>query len=157
MQAGSSQRSPRARATRRRIGVVILLTGSSLAAFLVLFPSGWVINRLNVQIWWFLRQNTPLPQAMTPEQLAEVWNVVMFVPLGLGLTLILPRWWWAGVLCGLSITIELLQFLVLSTRHPDIGDVVMNTAGGVLGVVVGTLITRWCEKRSNQSIDSPHA
>lgn len=135
----------------------MLLTGSVVAAFLVLYPSGWMINRLNVHIWWFLRQHSFLPQTTTPEQLAEVWNVVMFVPLGLGLALIRPRWWWAVLLCGLSVTIELLQFFFLAARHPDIVDVVLNTMGGALGVVIGLLLARWCEKRSNRSVDSPHA
>lgn len=128
-----------------------------MAALLVFFPSGWTINRLNVQIWWFLLQNTPMTAAVTPEHLAEVWNVVMFVPLGLGLALILPRWWWALVLIAVSVSIETVQYFFYSTRHADFIDVIMNSAGGFAGVLAGLAITHWCENRSAGSIDSHHA
>lgn len=157
MDARSAGQFSRSAATRRRIGIAFLLCGSSIAALLVLFPSGWAINRLNVHIWSVLRENTPLPQTVTPEHLADLWNAVMFFPLGLGLALVHPRWWWAAVLLALSTAIELFQFFFLAARQADVVDVIMNTAGAGIGVVSGILIARWCENRSNLQIDSPHA
>lgn len=142
---------------RRTTGLIILGAGAAVTAVLVLFPSGWVINRINVQIWWFLLQNTPMTKATTPEDLAEVWNIVMFVPLGLGLALTFPRWWWMLVLFGVSVGIETIQYLFFEARHADALDVVMNTTGGVVGVTIALFYERWCQKRSNQSIDSTHA
>lgn len=141
---------------RRHLGTWILGTSLSVTAVLVFFPSGWIINRLNVRIWWLLRKNTPLSSQIIPEDLAFLWNVVMFIPLGIGLALVAPRWWWAIVLCVSSIGIEMIQ-LLLPSRNSDVMDVVMNTSGGTLGVVSTLLVLRWCDKSSNESIDSPHA
>lgn len=70
-------------------------------------------------------------------------NVVMFVPLGL-----LVRAWGGrfrhAVLGGfvLSLAIETVQLLFLSSRVADVRDVVSNTAGAALGVGVAALIAR---------------
>ncbi|MGW6132166.1 VanZ family protein [Cellulomonas sp. NPDC055163] len=68
-------------------------------------------------------------------------NVVMFVPFGVlvGLLVRPARAWWARVVAGglvLSAGIETAQLLFLPTRVPTVQDVVMNTLGAVLGVVV---------------------
>ncbi|MCT2086302.1 VanZ family protein [Microbacterium enclense] len=70
-------------------------------------------------------------------------NVIMFVPLGL-----LVRAWGGGfrhaVLGGfvLSLAIETVQLLFLSSRVADVRDVVANTVGAALGVGAAALIAR---------------
>lgn len=146
----------RAATVRRAVGAAILLGGAAVVAVLVLFPSGWAINRLNVSIWWWLRSHSLIPDATTPEQMDATWNIVLFVPLGLGLTLLYPRWWWAAVLVVVSVLVEGAQFLFLEQRTPEALDIALNAAGGAIGTGVGIIVARLCEKRTTPSIDSSH-
>lgn len=74
-------------------------------------------------------------------------NVAFFVPLGMALALLLPlRWAPASVLlsAGVSLAVETAQS-VIPGRVPDVGDVVANTGGALIGtvvVVVLRLLTR---------------
>ena len=70
-----------------------------------------------------------------PEMLA---NVALFVPFGVYVGLLAPRsrWWRAGVAAAaLSVVFETLQF-VLAVGSSDVTDVILNTAGAVLGIAV---------------------
>lgn len=79
-------------------------------------------------------------------------NVIMFLPLGV-LFVAWRRPWWQGVLAGVGISssIETVQLLFLPTRVADVRDVVANTLGAAIGVVVASLISR----RINRS-QEPH-
>jgi hypothetical protein len=61
-------------------------------------------------------------------------NVLLFVPLGIGLSL-LERSDRRAILamCALSIAIETAQFFVIPGRDSTLGDVLANTLGGALG------------------------
>jgi len=79
-------------------------------------------------------------QGLLVEGIVEsVANVALFVPLGAALAL---REWsirrvalYAGVLSAL---IEGAQLLVISGRTASVGDVLLNTLGGVLGAMAMT-------------------
>ena len=74
-----------------------------------------------------------------------LWNVLLFVPLGIGLTL---YEWRSGrvVVAGflLSIGIESLQLGIVPGRDPTINDVLANTAGALLGI--------WVTKRRDDGL-----
>ncbi|WP_258724167.1 VanZ family protein [Cellulomonas sp. NS3] len=88
-------------------------------------------------------------------------NVVMFGPFGVlvGLLVRPARAWWARVVAGglvLSAGIETAQLLFLPTRVPTVQDVVMNTLGAALGVVVLVVGHRlWLARRARRSAGSP--
>jgi len=66
-------------------------------------------------------------------------NVVMFVPFGvLGGLLVSRRHRWAvlAVGCAVSAAIETSQLLFLPTRVATVQDVVMNTLGAAIGLLV---------------------
>ena len=68
--------------------------------------------------------------------LEVVVNLLLFVPFGLYLGLLVPasRWWaLAGVVAGSSVALEVAQF-VLGVGRSDATDVVVNTAGGLVGL-----------------------
>ena len=70
-------------------------------------------------------------------------NIAMFVPLGLLFVLVLGRRrWWLAMLIGiaLTVTIELSQ-LGIPGRVSDPRDVLANSLGAMLGVVVALLVT----------------
>jgi glycopeptide antibiotics resistance protein len=64
-----------------------------------------------------------------------VANAVVFVPFGVYLALLAPRWpWWkaASAAAGFSVALELAQF-VLATGKTDVTDILMNAVGGLIG------------------------
>lgn len=70
-------------------------------------------------------------------------NVAMFVPLGVIAVLWFGvRGWWTAPLlgAGLSLAIETLQALLLDTRVPDVRDLVANTGGAVIGMLLMLLL-----------------
>lgn len=70
-------------------------------------------------------------------------NVAMFFPIGLFLVLLFGRrlWWLAMALgCGITFVIETAQ-LFIPTRVSDPRDLVANSAGAILGVLIGLLLT----------------
>ncbi|WP_456785713.1 VanZ family protein [Cellulomonas sp. P5_C5] len=87
-----------------------------------------------------------------------VVNVALFVPLGLYLGLLAPSWrWWkvAGAAAAVSLGLEVAQY-VLAVGSSDLTDVVVNTAGALvglgllatarrrLGARTGAVLTRVC-------------
>lgn len=70
-------------------------------------------------------------------------NVVFFVPFGFFVLLLFgARAWWVGMLGGFlaSCAIETVQALFLPARFASVDDVVANTSGAVLGVLVGVVV-----------------
>src|SRR3954447_10886292 len=68
-------------------------------------------------------------------------NLVLFVPFGVYLGLLRPCWpWWraGAAVAGTSLLLEITQF-ILATGSTDATDVVVNTAGGLLGLRLLTL------------------
>jgi len=68
--------------------------------------------------------------------LEVVVNLLLFIPFGLYLGLLAPaRPWWAhlGVVAGVSLALEVAQY-VLAVGRSDSTDVVVNTAGGLVGL-----------------------
>jgi glycopeptide antibiotics resistance protein len=77
-------------------------------------------------------------------------NVIFFIPFGLFLGVLAPRWhWWkhAGVFVAASLLFEITQHL-LSVGSFDITDVISNTAGGMLGLGLVSLARRRLGERS---------
>ncbi|MCC2032698.1 VanZ family protein [Microbacterium allomyrinae] len=73
-----------------------------------------------------------------------VINLLLFVPFGVYLGLLAPSWaWWkaGGVLVGASLVLEVTQHL-LSTGSFDTTDLIVNTAGGLVGLGLLTLVRR---------------
>jgi hypothetical protein len=71
-------------------------------------------------------------------------NVLLFVPLGAGLALAGVRRRLAIALCvALTLTVETLQIAVITGRDANVGDVMMNSLGGALGVALVTTWRRW--------------
>jgi hypothetical protein len=78
-----------------------------------------------------------------------VLNVVLFVPLGIGLALygIRRNSVVIGV-CILSAAIEIAQFLLIPGRDSTVGDVITNTVGGAIGFVIARYATIWTRPTS---------
>lgn len=80
---------------------------------------------------------------LTYEFLEAAANVALFIPLGFVAARILSprRWWLAVLLCiVLSAAGELAQDLYLSERIGNARDVILNSAGALIGVVLALLL-----------------
>jgi len=74
-----------------------------------------------------------------------VANVLLFVPFGVALGLRFPRSqrWRLVIIClALSASVELVQLVGHIGRSADVTDVLMNTTGGTLGLLLATAILR---------------
>lgn len=72
------------------------------------------------------------------EGVERVGNVLLFIPLGLLLAAALPRMspWLVWALCTLaSLAVEVVQ-VVLPDRQPTLTDVLTNSAGAAVGVLL---------------------
>ncbi|MFI2753238.1 VanZ family protein [Cellulomonas sp. P22] len=101
-------------------------------------------------IGWLAARGAPV----TYDGVEAVSNVLMFVPFGVlaGLLVARGRWWVvlaAG--CATSVAIETAQRLFLPTRVPTAQDVVLNTAGTAVGLVLLAAGLRWWSARAARS------
>jgi VanZ family protein len=86
-------------------------------------------------------------------------NVGLFVPVGVFLVLLFgARFWWVAAIAGFALTsaIETAQRSIPG-RVPDERDVVANTAGALIGVVLALVLTfpdtvrRWRARRAREA------
>jgi glycopeptide antibiotics resistance protein len=71
-------------------------------------------------------------------------NIAIFIPFGVYLGLLAPKWrWWGalGVIAGTSVLVEIAQY-VLAAGRSDITDVTDNALGGLLGIVLVIVLRR---------------
>jgi VanZ family protein len=91
-----------------------------------------------------LRRHWPaLADRVTYDHVEFTANIVMFVPIGLFLVLLLGRrLWWLAVLACVAMTgvIETAQRFIPG-RVSDVRDLLSNSIGGCLGVVVALIVT----------------
>ena len=79
-----------------------------------------------------------------------VANLALFVPFGVYLGLLAPSWpWWkvAGAAAAASLGLEVAQY-VLAVGSSDLTDVVVNTAGGLVGLGLLALARRRLRART---------
>ncbi len=132
----------RADLTRRHPGIltILVLYAAAVLAITVfpitLYPDGYWAG----EPWWTVIHWIPF----YVDAPSMVLNVIMTVPFGVLLPLLWPR---TGTVrriaawsCGASLTIELTQFvlgLTLNSRRTvDVNDLIANTAGAVLGLIM---------------------
>jgi len=113
----------------RWIGIGLVVASAVLIGAVTLTPTE--------QEWW----NPVSEDLVDPDVPNLVLNVILFVPLGIGLSLSGLRAA-PAVLCAFAATIgiEALQIEVIAGRDSSIGDAVANTLGAAIGVRVAR---RW--------------
>lgn len=86
---------------------------------------------------------------MTYDRVEFLANIAMFVPVGLFLLLMVgSRLWWVAGLAGFALTsaIETAQ-LSIPGRISDERDIVANTAGALIGILLGLVVTYPASRR----------
>ena len=97
-----------------------------------------------------LRAVTAVFPVATYERIEFGANVVMFVPLGLLLTMLLPqaRWLVLPIAFVATVTLESGQAIALSARTPSVLDIIANTAWACLGMLVAAFIELLARSRT---------
>lgn len=126
------------RPTRRtRWIVALLVVYAMLVAVVVLTPVSYAAIVHAIGEW--LRDSMGLDWFGTG-WIEFVANIVMFVPLGLLLTLLTRRHWFGMILAlALSVAAELAQ-IVVPSRQPSLRDVVANVLGAAAGAAIAWAI-----------------
>jgi glycopeptide antibiotics resistance protein len=97
-----------------------------------------------------------VPQWFGYHKLEFSANIVMFIPLGFLITLLLPAkvWWLALIICpALSGAIELTQGALLSARFASWGDVLSNSIGAIVGILIAVIIRALVYHRDQKLIE----
>ena len=165
MAAGSSrgaQRGDAGRAPARlprwlvALALLVLLAVPAAGGLLLLTSDGWAVNRANVAVWQATVVPLGLGGTVSPEDFAVLANVLLFVPVFAALAVLVPSWWWVLGAAAVSGAVELHQ-LSLGTREASIGDVLANTAGAALGVLLGRAVRRAVPARARLRASGPAA
>ena len=92
----------------------------------------------------FLALVTRLFPVLTYARIEFGANILLFIPLGILLTVLVPRARWIVLPIALvaTVTIESIQALVLDQRTPSILDIIANTTGACVGMLMVVLIER---------------
>ena len=120
-----------------RYSVVLLLVEYIFLLFCstVIFRVACETRKYDFQPFWSYQAI----QEGRAELLAEnIMNIVVFIPVGLLLSIAFKQvTWWKALLigCGISITIESLQFFFMR-GFSEVDDVMHNTLGCILGYLI---------------------
>ena len=112
--------------TGRKLGTAVLGFVLCVVGVIMLEPFTFAVPARVTVTWW-------------DNWFDPVANVVLFLPLGVLLALLLPprrRWVAVPVLATASVLVELVQHVALPRRFATGWDVLANTTGAVLGVVL---------------------
>ena len=96
-------------------------------------------------------------ESVTYESVELGANVLVFIPVGLLLSAALPRWsGWSvwGACTAASAAVELLQ-MALPGRHATLLDVVVNSVGAGIGVLLFTAIAHRASRRHRPGDGAP--
>jgi VanZ family protein len=128
------------RTSRRVVGARIVLVPYLVLLGFVVFLPAREAGRVTGIVGWLAEAlaTVGIPREPAAVVLEFLANVVLFTPFGVLLVLAFPGVrWWTVVLVGLalSIGIELVQ-LTIPSRVSSVSDVVANTTGTALGLVL---------------------
>ena len=116
--------------TARRVGIALTVIATAVIAYATLSPAGALVDRSLYGPVCVICDGTPGVDLIA--------NVVLFVPLGIGLVLAGTRSGRAiAAMAALSLAIELLQYRFIQGRDASFVDVATNVIGGSLGVAAG--------------------
>ena len=84
-------------------------------------------------------------QYATPRAIVNslVMNIILFIPFGFFVYILSRRPFLTTVLaCLMSVSIEVLQYVLPIGRISNVDDVILNTFGGIIGMLCGVLVLK---------------
>lgn len=137
-----------------------LLAASAVAVALIVFNPRPPAESAQQRLARWLREvhQTWMPGWVTFDLIEFLANVVMFVPLGFFAALTwrgAHRWLVVALCLVLSGGVELTQTLALPGRFGSWSDVVANTLGGTIGLLIAEYVRRILKRRST-AVSTPN-
>jgi hypothetical protein len=122
-----------AQTRQRQAGLVLAIAGWAFILVATLVPApDQAVTASDTSVWCLVCGELGLVDVTL--------NLLLFIPLGLGLGLLGVRWQRALLFVALTtLAIEVLQLSVITGRDASLSDLVTNTLGGGLGIALG----RW--------------
>lgn len=143
----SGERHPAA--ATRAIGRVLLTIYGVILTLIALWPSP-----VDQNAGPFLRAVGRVIPPLTVARIEFSANILLFVPLGLLLMLILRRRYLVlPIAIVVTVAIESAQGLLLDRRTPSMLDIIANTAGACLGMLIVAGV-EWWQARASRSVPS---
>lgn len=135
--ADSGERYPDS-STRSIARVVLTVYGISLALIAL-----WPVP-VDSGAGGILRRVTRVLPALTYARIEFSANILLFVPLGVLLMLILRRRYLIlPIAIATTVAIECSQGLLLDKRTPSLLDIIANTAGACVGMLIVAAVESW--------------
>src|SRR5690606_8924036 len=102
---------------------------------------------------WFLRIITRVFPMLTYDRIEFGSNILLFVPLGIGLALLLrrSRHLVMPVALLVSLTIESVQAVYIAARTPSVYDIIANVSGAAVGLVAVAVFETLRRRRARLS------
>lgn len=119
---------------RKATGLFLTLAGFAFIGAMTMVPHPELVNQVHA---------IPFTCLVCGDLGGEdvILNILLFVPLGIGLRLTgLARWKAFAIAALTTITVESLQYTVIAGRHASLSDLLTNSTGAWLGIV---LADRW--------------
>lgn len=82
-------------------------------------------------------------------------NAIVFIPVGVYMGMLFPDWSFVrklGLAAGLSFAYEVLQF-IFALGATDITDLITNTSGGAIGLIVFAVLSKILGKRTSKVLN----
>ena len=141
---------------RAGIAVTLLLVCLGVVLWVTMSPTPINLGREDaIRKLLTLLHDNGVPEWFGYSKLEFTANIAMFVPLGVLIGLALPRRGvWLGLLLApaFSGAIELAQALLLSQRTASVQDVVANSIGGWIGLLIAVVIRALVHARDRKVI-----
>jgi glycopeptide antibiotics resistance protein len=155
------ERLPSTSGPRRTIIAVMVLGYGVFLAFMVFWPSP-----IDAPVQGLLERaiselhERGVPGFVNYEFIESFSNMLLFIPVGFLFGLMVPlRWWPVALLLGpaLSAGIELAQRYLLDARVSTIDDVIANSIGATIGVMIAVIIRGVVKARDEKVIERHEA
>lgn len=91
--------------------------------------------------------------AINPDEIFN--NLIVFIPVGLYLSMLKPEWSFVQKvlpILGLSLFYEVVQYL-FAIGASDITDLIANTAGGVVGLLLFSLFQKCLKEKTGKILN----
>ncbi|GAA0491635.1 hypothetical protein GCM10009532_13650 [Microbacterium aurantiacum] len=132
---------------RSRLPALVLLAYVAALAAIAFWPTP--VDRGAAPL---VRTITRLIPVLTYDRIEFAANIALFVPFGVLVGLLLRQTWLVLPLAFLTtLMIETAQALLLDRRTPSIMDIIANTAGACIGVLVVVFI-RWLQHEHQNAV-----
>lgn len=140
-----------------------IINNSKITTYLfviyLLFLS-WIIlfkMQFSLQSWGILRNINLIPYAASGPRFEITYNIIAFIPFGIYINMLKCDWSFIKkitAIAGTSLIYELMQY-VLGIGITDITDLINNTLGGLIGLLIYILFLKIfrTKERTNKIIN----